>query len=173
MNATPSEIQIPVEKLDFLRRHSTLIDSLADITPNQDLLLKREDFPVLTDDQWRIFSHLVQSFTLENGESQESLAQQLNSIFIVSEYAERHNLSVSAIYEICRAMYEFIGDENGEVNQLEEIYNLGPHIHNLGLLSHRLGMVSGDNFKEMGDYLGLHGGARKRKIRKTRKQHKR
>ena len=162
-------IQIPQEKVAFLREHSTLLDTLADITPNEDLILQREDFPVLTDEQWTILGRLVKSFNMADDASIVSLAEQLNSIFVVSEYAERNELTVTAIYEIAKAMYEFIGDENGNLDQLPEIFHMGGHINNIGVLSHRLGGVSAENFKQMGDYLGLSGGRRKRKTRKVRK----
>jgi hypothetical protein len=163
-------ITIPPDTLALLRQHANLIENLAeDVPAGQPLVLERDVFPILTDEHWALLSRLVDRIQESDPEERHRIAQELHSIFVVSEYAERHHLTVDAIYNIAVALYTFIGGENGDLDQIEDIFNLGTHINNLGVLSHRLGGVSSDDFKEMGDYLGFHGG-RRRKTRKNRQR---
>ncbi len=164
-------ITIPPDTLALLRQHANLIENLAeDIPAGEPLVLERDTFPILTDTQWNVLRRLINRMRDGTPEERAQIENELHSIFVVSEYAERHHITVDAIYNIAVAMYEFIGGEDGDLAQLPEIFHMGQHINNLGVLSQRVGGVTTDDLKSMGDYLGFHGG--RRKARKTRKQKK-
>ncbi len=145
-------ITIPASAVKIIKQRYGLLRDLHENSPaNSPLVLKREDFDILDDKQWKILTRLIQLDIM--GGNNDTTMYLYRKIMQVFKVMEKYQITLEQMKEICEAKQLYDNEISDVVEDMLEPYTL-------------------DDIKPVADYIRLGDiqlGGRRRKTRKNRK----